>query len=377
MPANPLEDYLRNLRDIRRSGSAVPETSYYPALAALLDAVGSTLKPKVRCIVNPSHGAGIPDIGLFTPDQFQKASAEEPLPGTKPSRGVVEAKPASNDAFLTADGAQVSKYWKEYRQVLVTNFRDFQLVGADSEGKPVKLEHYRLALNESAFWTAASHSRPVAAEQGEAFLDFLKRVMLHAASLTAPRDVAWFMASYAREALRRVEKKSEVPAVSAIRSALEEALAIEFEGKKGEHFFRSTLVQTLFYGVFSAWVLWTRDHPPSDRRSRFDWRTAGYYLRVPVLAELFHQASNPASLAGLELPEVLDWTGTVLSRIDRAAFFTAFEEHHAVQYFYEPFLEAYDPELRKQLGVWYTPPRSRALYGCACRSGAARGTSSF
>jgi hypothetical protein len=27
-----------------------------------------------------------------------------------------------------------------------------------------------------------------------------------------------------------------------------------------------------------------------------------------------------------------------------------------VQYFYEPFLEAFDPELRKQLGVWYTPP---------------------
>ena len=163
------------------------------------------------------------------------------------------------------------------------------------------------------------------------------------------------MASYAREALRRVEKRATCPLSSAIRSALEEALAIEFEDKRGEHFFRSTLVQTLFYGIFSAWVLWTRDHPPSDRKARFDWRTAGYYLRVPVLAELFHQASNPSSLAGLELPEVLDWTGTVLNRVDRAAFFTAFEEHHAVQYFYEPFLEAYDPELRKQLGVWYTP----------------------
>ena len=42
--------------------------------------------------------------------------------------------------------------------------------------------------------------------------------------------------------------------------------------------------------------------------------------------------------------------------MDRAAFFAKFEEEHAVQYFYEPFLQAYDPELRKQLGVWYTPP---------------------
>src|SRR5262249_25590621 len=37
-------------------------------------------------------------------------------------------------------------------------------------------------------------------------------------------------------------------------------------------------------------------------------------------------------------------------------FFAKFQDAEAVQYFYEPFLEAFDPELRKQLGVWYTPP---------------------
>src|SRR5260370_34813836 len=88
---------------------------------------------------------------------------------------------------------------------------------------------------------------------------------------------------------------------------------------------------------------------------RFDWLHAGQLLRLPVMVELFHQSSNPASLAGLELPEVLAWTGTVLNRVDRAAFFTAFEEHHAVQYFYEPFLEAYDPQLPKQRGDLYSP----------------------
>jgi predicted helicase len=28
----------------------------------------------------------------------------------------------------------------------------------------------------------------------------------------------------------------------------------------------------------------------------------------------------------------------------------------AITYFYEPFLEAFDPQLREDLGVWYTPP---------------------
>ena len=52
---------------------------------------------------------------------------------------------------------------------------------------------------------------------------------------------------------------------------------------------------------------------------------------------------------------MLDWTAAALDRVDRPAFFERFNEGEAVPYFYEPFLEAFDPELRKQLGVWYTP----------------------
>ncbi len=122
-------------------------------------------------------------------------------------------------------------------------------------------------------------------------------------------------------------------------------------GSRGDHFFRSTLVQTLFYGVFSAWVLWHQ----RGGRGRFDWRTASYELRVPIIQALFHQAANPRKLEPLGLVEILDWAGDALNRVDREAFFTRFAADNAVQYFYEPFLEAFDPELRRELGVWYTP----------------------
>jgi len=56
------------------------------------------------------------------------------------------------------------------------------------------------------------------------------------------------------------------------------------------------------------------------------------------------------------LVEVLDRTGAALNRVEPEAFVARFAERQAVQYFYEPFLEAFDPELRKELGVWYTPP---------------------
>lgn len=359
----PLEEYLTALCEIRSSDAAVDETSYYGALETYFNSIGKTLKPKVRCILQlKNRGVGNPDGGFFTEEQYKKKSGQEPLPGQNPSRGVIEVKPTSDDAWVTAEGAQVTRYWGRYRQVLVTNYRDFVFVGQDLAGKPVKLESYRLADSEAHFWAAAAHPRKTDALHGEMFAEFAKRAMLHAAPLAAPEDLAWFLASYARDALARIGLH-DLPALTGVRKALEEALGLTFEGEKGEHFFRSTLVQTLFYGVFSAWVLWAKQNPPivapgfSPASSpRFDWKVTAYFLRVPILRKLFHEIAEPGQLDELNLSEILDWTSGVLNRVDRPIFFAKFQEDQAVQYFYEPFLQAFDPELRKQLGVWYTPP---------------------
>lgn len=361
----PLETYLRELRDIRSLGAAVEETAYYSALANLLTEVGKKLKPKVRCIMGLQDlGAGFPDGGLFTEEQFEKKHTLKPLAGQLPSRGVIEVKPVKSDAWVTADGEQVSRYWGKYRQVLVTNCRDFVLVGQDAEGKFAKLESFQLADSEKAFWAAAVHPRSLAEKIGARFEEYLLRVMRHAAQLAAPEDVAWFLASYARDARARIEGV-ELAALATVRTALEEALGLKFVGEKGEHFFRSSLVQTLFYGVFSAWVLWSKQRSaslwPAGQRdagvtARFNWYETARYLRVPMISKLFHLVANPQELDALKLTEVLDWATLVLNRVDRGSFFDRFQESHAVQYFYEPFLEAFDPELRKELGVWYTPP---------------------
>ena len=79
---HPLETYLRDLRDIRSTGAAVKETSYYPPLANLLNAVGQTLKPRVRCVINlKNQGAGLPDGGLFTPDPATTRAESERVLG--------------------------------------------------------------------------------------------------------------------------------------------------------------------------------------------------------------------------------------------------------------------------------------------------------
>ena len=164
----------------------------------------------------------------------------------------------------------------------------------------------------------------------------LSRALSHRATLVEPKDLAQLLASYARDGLGRVEAAGDAPSLNIVRSAIEEALGVRFEGQRGAAFFRSTLVQTLFYGVFAAWVLWARQTPPPT--GRFDWRIAVWHLRAPVLRALFQQVSDPGRLQPLGLVEVLDWTSAALDRVDRVAFFDRFSEGQAVPYFYEPFV---------------------------------------
>ena len=84
---HPVESYLEELAAVRASGAATKETSGYPALANLFNAIGPSLKPKVRCLIQLTNsGAGLPDGGFFTPEQLKNSDEAQPLLGQKPSR---------------------------------------------------------------------------------------------------------------------------------------------------------------------------------------------------------------------------------------------------------------------------------------------------
>lgn len=354
--AKHLQEYLNAVRGVHATSGGTKETSFYTALNNLLDGVGHALKPKVRCVMQlKSLGAGHPDGGLFTADQFDRQTGEAKDLGN-PSRGAIEVKAPDEPVDDTASTVQITKYWDRYKLVLVTNLRDWLLLG-EREGQRVTLERFSLAPSEAAFWALAAHPAKAQIELGEAFQDFLTRVLLHNAPLADPKDLAGLLASYAREARHRVEHATADAAkqLQALQQSLEASLGVTFSANEGGHFFRSTLVQTLFYGVFSAWVLRRENAAPGQTLGPFDWKSAAHSLNVPMIAALFGQLSQPAKLKALNLTEVLDWAADALNRVDQAAFFKTFESTRSIQYFYEPFLAAFDPQLRKSLGVWYTP----------------------
>ena len=334
-----VKSYLDAISAVNRVGT--PELSHYTALDNLFDAVGDQLTPSVRAVVHYSEtGSGQPDLGFFSADN------------SDPDRGVVEVKGADADLDALIASEQVHSYWQTRKLVLVTNLRQFALVGQDGDGAKTTLERYSLADSAADFDDLLQHRTRAANRHGVALGEYLLRVMSHRSTISEPRDLARLLASYARDALQRVEQAAEEEdSLATIREAIEQALGMSFEGEDGGRFFRSTLVQTLFYGVFAAWVLWAR----AGESKRFTWDDTRKYLRAPVLRMLFHQITDPGRLERLGLDEVLNWTEAALDRVDRDAFLTRFSEGEAVQYFYEPFLEAFDPKLRKDLGVWYTP----------------------
>lgn len=346
-----VEEYFTDLRRIHSTGGGTGERSSYGPLANLLNAVGKTLKPKVFCVGElADQGAGHPDFGLYTAKQVQKG---RPRQGQTPERGVVEVKSPAENMGASEVQDQVVRYLNRYGLVLSTNFRKYELVGVDAAGGEVVLESFILADSEEEFWRKLDKPRVFASEVGAGLCEYLIRALTHQAAIIEPKDLAWLFASYARDALVRVEAAEDPKSLEAIRSALEESLGVHFKEERGARFFHSTLVQTLFYGIFSAWVIWARRKPATG--STFNWHDAVWHLRTPIMQALFQQISQPGRLQPLGLVEVLDYTSATLDRVDRDAFFARFDEGEAVTYFYEPFLEAFDPELRKELGVWYTP----------------------
>ncbi len=100
--------YFERMVEIRGTGCATSETSYYSALENLVNEIGKLLDPNVVCNGQlHNQGAGHPDFGLYSRKQCSKG-APKPGQGEIPERGVIEVKPLSDQCWQTAQGKQAT-----------------------------------------------------------------------------------------------------------------------------------------------------------------------------------------------------------------------------------------------------------------------------
>lgn len=363
--AQHFKNYAAEASRLANSTSTREET-YYPAIkevfAAILKEEKLPFEPRVNTKQERAGGGqDLPDVALYDgPGQSLVVCGEVKLPAAE-----IEQIASSTD-----QKDQVGRYLAQSRVVLLCNVRAFGLLTVDPKwmgAGPVPPAHRRLE-QVAELWPSVSalkQGKPVSETGMRQLTEILEAAVTRYATIVEPESLARILARQARQAKADLPKQFS----QAVRGLLDDfgkALGVSFEGEDGEEFFRSSLIQTAFYGLFAAWALWHH----SGEKKAFKWEDLADYLKIPFLGGLFHEFRHPNRIQELKLAAHLDLATEALLRVARGPFFERFRlpqisaekanpvhgaETAAILYFYEPFLEAFDPELRKQLGVWYTP----------------------
>ena len=342
------------------------EPSYYPAIKTLLSRmlVRETLPFEARASTSESRTGGghdMPDLALYDGQgDYLVVAGEVKLPSDD-----IKAI-----AFSEERNDQIGRYLAQTGVVLVSNVRGFGLltVGPDNPTAHRVSPEHRVLEHVVELWpsqSAMEQRRAISTEAIEELYLLIETAVTRYAPIAEPESLAKILARQAKRA------KAQFPveftqAVKGLADDFGKALGVTFEGEEGEEFFRSSLIQTVFYGLFAGWTLWLR----SGSKDPFQWESLADHLKIPFLAELYYEFQHPRRIRELGLRPHLDLATETLHRVDTDAFFRHFhlpsvrhrddsdtsgEATAAIVYFYEPFLEAFDPELRKNLGVWYTP----------------------
>ena len=167
-----------------------------------------------------------------------------------------------------------------------------------------------------------------------------------------------YRARYLRRlAVKQLGEESVTGPLRELYSAFKEALVHDLTEDK----FADAYAQTITYGLLTA--RWTGNAQLAAAGERLTRQTALKHLPAssPFLREFFK------SVLSVRLDEqrgrllwLVDDIADLLDRVDVEYVFGAGDPESTsardpVIHFYEPFLDAYDPQLKKELGVFYTP----------------------
>src|SRR5260370_189254 len=334
------------------------ESTFYPDIKTLLSAIlkEHTLPFEVR--TSTSEAKGMPDFVLGDSAMFVGVYGEVKR----------ESTTLEDLAISTEQNDQIGRYLSWTGVVLLSNVRGLGLLAcrAGYERNPEKpvAPADRELLKTVDIWAAVSGSasHPKVDQSAiDGLVEIIERSVTDYAPIADPADLAKILARQARDAKAALpdDLKPVAPLLDDYRQAL--GLAFDVSNEKAARFFRSSLLQTLFYRLFAGWILWDKT---ASAEVRFETDDAHKYLTIPFLNALLYDIRHPARMKHLGLEQHVARAVSTLNRVDRKLFrsrmnFPTIDEQTAIAaitYFYEPFLEAFDPELREDLGVWYTPP---------------------
>lgn len=334
MPQETIKEYIGAINAQLRTGAA-GEHAYRPALQRLLEALlpGHTVvnePARVRC--------GAPDLLIADRRTGQPA-------------GYVECKDL-DDGDLDGKGKnhdQFARYRGALGCVIFTDYLDFHLYATGE---------LRLCARVAA--KMDDRVLPVA-EGAAAFLELVACVRdAPRAAITTPGALAAVMAGKARLLAAAVHDALQEDAARGQRDgyaghylrSVYSATRQELVHDLSEEAFADLYAQTITYGLFAA-----RLH--DDTPERFSRLEAAQ--RIPMANPFLRRAFQ--DIAGFDLDPRIAWVVDDLvgafaladMRTIMAGYAALRGDADPLMHFYEDFLAAYNPQLRKARGVWYTP----------------------
>ena len=324
-----LNEYIKEISSLYATGVA-REHSYRPALEKLLN----TMLPGLKAINEPSRiSCGAPDFIIIRksdglPVAFVEAKdiADGDLDGRKQHR------------------EQFNRYKSSLDHIIFTDYLDFHLY---EYGEAVACVRIAETVGDKIIAVKENESK---------FASMINRLAkAQIQNITSAERLAVQMAAKARllaevikaafnEADETVDNQQLQGQFDAFKSVLIHDITPEG--------FADVYAQTIAYGMFAARL---HDYTP-DTFSRQEAATL-IPKTNPFLRKIFQ------SIAGYDLDERIAWIVDDLAATFRATDMGRIMRDYSnnrrhddpMIHFYEDFLSAYDPKLRKARGVWYTP----------------------
>lgn len=258
--------------------------------------------------------------------------------------GYIEAKDIGVSLSKTDASAQMTRYKSSLDNLILTDYCEFWFYRNGAKVEAVVIAEARQGKIIS---TPQTHER---------FTQLIHDFCLHVGqTITSAQQLAEMMAGKAKmmqlvieNALTSDDRNDENTTLHDQMAAFKKILIHDITPNE----FADIYAQTLAYGMFAA-----RLH--DQTLETFTRQEAAELIPKtnPFLRKLF------SYIAGIDIDTRIVWIVDALADIFRAAdiaailknFGTSTQTRDPMIHFYETFLAAYNPKLRKSRGVWYTP----------------------
>lgn len=324
-----IADYLKRIEQALQAGNATEHT-YRPALKALVEAIALENKLIVTATNEPKRvKCGAPDY-IVTKGQV-------PL-------GYIEAKDVDIPLLAIEKGEQMERYLGSLGNLILTDYLEFRWY---VEGEHRFTARLATVGRNNKLRVDADGAEHVA----ELLLQFLRATV---PTISKPKELAIRMAALThllRDAMTTAFA-DEGEQGGLLHEQLNSFRAVLIHGLLPANF-ADMYAQTICYGLFTARC----NMPINEEFTR--WSSPRFLPKTnPFLRKMFSQIAGP-ELEDEPFVWVVDDLADLLNRADIGAILENFgkrtRQQDPVVHFYETFLAAYDPKMRKARGVYYTP----------------------